>query len=86
MAYLGQMVRLFESRCDTETLDIVCLVPCMVRWQYRWMPTAFTVNNICVLNGECLVIKCNSNFGHSNGYPEARYLLRAAGFEFQEDI
>jgi len=39
-----------------------------------------------VLNAKCLVTKYSSSFGHSNGYPEESYLVRAASFEFQEDL
>jgi hypothetical protein len=66
MAYLGLMFRLFESRCDSETPDIVCLLPFVLGLQYRWTPSAFTVNSICVLNGECCVTKYSSIFGHSD--------------------
>jgi hypothetical protein len=59
------MVEPSESRFDPETLD-VCLVPFVVGLQYRSTPSAFTVNSICVLNGERLVAKYSSIFGHSD--------------------
>jgi hypothetical protein len=55
MAYLELMVRLREISCDTETLDMVFLVPFVVGLQYRWTPSTFTVNSICALNGESVL-------------------------------
>jgi hypothetical protein len=56
MAYIDLIVRLCESRCYTETLDIVFLVPFVVGLQYRLTPSAFTVNSICALNGENVLL------------------------------